>query len=731
MTVSTTSSRVSYNGDGVMLSPFAAPFYFLQSSDLAVYVGGVKLTLTTDYSVTGAGNSAGGFVSFIVAPPVGVGNIVIIRDPDQLQSTKYPANDPFPSKSHETALDKLTMLVQRTRDLINRAFVLPDSDTSGASLTVPTPIGGGFLGWNALGTALVNYVALGTGLVTLPLSTLNGGLGAAYASFAAACSAISTQLGLRSGATTTVGSAATQNVGIAAGNVVQLDGSAKLPGVDGSQLLNLPATFTPSVRQSVLSGSVDASGYANWLSVGAGLTVNLSATAIAVRLAFATGQLTDALTDLVLDANNQFGAIPANNTAYLYADRASGSTITGGNTLIQPQYDYVFDKTRMSLMRFQGTNGQTTTTDDFGTAWTLTGATISTGNFKFGASSLATSGGVQFAQTTAITNLGNASSNGNGNWEFEVWFYATASSVAHSIVSPQNASVAGAQLLLNHNGGARKLQANFSSDGSTNNIGTTLGTTTVPLNQWHRARVVRNKAAATYTIFLSVNGAAETQEIQYTATTVDICPITMINLGYSSGYAGLAGNIGPFVLRNFITSNSPVTPPVVMPSITDQKVCWFDIPNMMMREATAPSAVSGANPTFTARTRVFVGEADAGGASISAVRSYAYSRKYRGVGGAMTVGVPQNFNHNIGLPDIQEYIDYECIAPDANYVPGDRLGKRTENYSSDIGFSSKKARTVYSFMPASGSIGGVWNGSADVLLTAAKWRPVVVLNGLL
>ena len=37
------------------------------------------------------------------------------------------------------------------------------------------------------------------------------------------------------------GTAAAKDVGISAGNVVQLDGSAKLPAVDGSQLINLPA----------------------------------------------------------------------------------------------------------------------------------------------------------------------------------------------------------------------------------------------------------------------------------------------------------------------------------------------------------------------------------------------------------------------------------------------------------------------------------------------------------
>ncbi|HKR19968.1 MAG TPA: hypothetical protein VJS41_07475 [Stellaceae bacterium] len=55
-------------------------------------------------------------------------------------------------------------------------------------------------------------------------------------------------LGFASGAYTSVGSAATQNVGTAAGNVVQLDGSGRLPAVDGSQLINVGAFTTGDVK---------------------------------------------------------------------------------------------------------------------------------------------------------------------------------------------------------------------------------------------------------------------------------------------------------------------------------------------------------------------------------------------------------------------------------------------------------------------------------------------------
>src|SRR5210317_91888 len=55
--------------------------------------------------------------------------------------------------------------------------------------------------------------------------------------------------------TPTLGTASAEDVGTSAGNVVQLDGSARLPAVDGSQLTNLPGSPKPNV--SVSSPSTD------------------------------------------------------------------------------------------------------------------------------------------------------------------------------------------------------------------------------------------------------------------------------------------------------------------------------------------------------------------------------------------------------------------------------------------------------------------------------------------
>ena len=53
---------------------------------------------------------------------------------------------------------------------------------------------------------------------------------------------------------TTLGTAQPADTGTSAGNVVQLDGSARLPAVDGSQLTNLPAAGDGGIAMAIALG---------------------------------------------------------------------------------------------------------------------------------------------------------------------------------------------------------------------------------------------------------------------------------------------------------------------------------------------------------------------------------------------------------------------------------------------------------------------------------------------
>ena len=139
MTISTTSSRQDYKGDGCTKS-FAFTFEVIANTDLDVFVDGCQKLLTTDFSVTGVGAATGGTVVFTTAPGCNL-TVAIVRDVPYTQATQYPENDPFPAASHEDALDKLTMLVQQIKEFATRSWrFAAGSERAASGYVVDEPV---------------------------------------------------------------------------------------------------------------------------------------------------------------------------------------------------------------------------------------------------------------------------------------------------------------------------------------------------------------------------------------------------------------------------------------------------------------------------------------------------------------------------------------------------------------------------------------------------------------
>lgn len=226
MTVSTTTSRVAYAGNGSTVT-FSVPFYFLAAADLTVIKttsAGVQTTLVlnTDYTVTGAGVPAGGSVTCTVAPSASE-SLVIFRAPAETQLTDYQPNDPFPAETHERALDKLTMIAQRLKDLIARSLTLSDGDTTTASTQLPSPSANKLIGWNATASGLQNIDQ--TTLATIVA------YGTTYAD-------VFTGTGAQTAFTLTANPANQANLDVSVGGVTQL------PGVDYLWVSGTTVTFT-------------------------------------------------------------------------------------------------------------------------------------------------------------------------------------------------------------------------------------------------------------------------------------------------------------------------------------------------------------------------------------------------------------------------------------------------------------------------------------------------------
>lgn len=140
MTVSSTTTKVSYSGNG-STTVFAYGFKIFADADLRVIERAADGTetvksLTTHYTVSGAGTDSGGNVTFGTAPANGV-TVIIKRNLTLTQGTDYVANDPFPAESHEEALDRLTFIVQGLQEELDRAIKASETNTiASAEFTV-------------------------------------------------------------------------------------------------------------------------------------------------------------------------------------------------------------------------------------------------------------------------------------------------------------------------------------------------------------------------------------------------------------------------------------------------------------------------------------------------------------------------------------------------------------------------------------------------------------------
>jgi hypothetical protein len=139
---------------------YTVPFYFLQDSDLTVYredaAGDISgpLTLTTDYTLTGAGSESGGELTTVAT--YSDGKLIVVRDVDYTQRLDLIQGDGFRPDTLEQELDRIVMQIQQLSRQVGVSFKLPDFDTSGASTDLPHPEAGKVLGWNETGDAVTN-----------------------------------------------------------------------------------------------------------------------------------------------------------------------------------------------------------------------------------------------------------------------------------------------------------------------------------------------------------------------------------------------------------------------------------------------------------------------------------------------------------------------------------------------------------------------------------------------
>jgi hypothetical protein len=126
--------RVQYICDGIVTA-FSFVFPIFSDEDLEVFVGDARATLTEDYTVSGAGSSTGGIVTFASAPPRGT--TVTIRRTIVIQRvTDFQPSSAFRASTINNELDYQTAALQDVSADVERCIKLSVIDED-AKLDLP------------------------------------------------------------------------------------------------------------------------------------------------------------------------------------------------------------------------------------------------------------------------------------------------------------------------------------------------------------------------------------------------------------------------------------------------------------------------------------------------------------------------------------------------------------------------------------------------------------------
>lgn len=133
MTLSSETTRKTYPGDDATVS-FPITFTILAAADLTVILrdsdGNEELeVLDSDYEINADLDTLTWIKGDPVVPPAKGETLLLIRDMDLKQETDLVENDPQPTTSVETVWDRLTMFCQILSERLDRAFLLPRSNS--------------------------------------------------------------------------------------------------------------------------------------------------------------------------------------------------------------------------------------------------------------------------------------------------------------------------------------------------------------------------------------------------------------------------------------------------------------------------------------------------------------------------------------------------------------------------------------------------------------------------
>ena len=130
--ISNVTRRVVYAASGT--GPYSFTFEILAETDIEVYKGDTKLTLTTDYTVTINANGTG---SVTLVATAGTDNITIIGARAIQRLSDFVTGGDFFANTVNTELDSLTIFAQQNAEAVTRALQAPETDPTTINMTLP------------------------------------------------------------------------------------------------------------------------------------------------------------------------------------------------------------------------------------------------------------------------------------------------------------------------------------------------------------------------------------------------------------------------------------------------------------------------------------------------------------------------------------------------------------------------------------------------------------------
>lgn len=173
--LTTTLNKKTFTGDGIVKA-HNFPYLFYADGDLNVYLNDttstdapVLQTISTQYTVSGAGESSGGVVTMVTAATA-TEEVIVERVVGNTQDSEYKNYNRFPAPTVEKNLNRLTMMVQQLTEKVGRKLGF-NIGSSGVG-DIPDPIADTLIGFDSAGTAIELKTITSAGDLVFPATGL-------------------------------------------------------------------------------------------------------------------------------------------------------------------------------------------------------------------------------------------------------------------------------------------------------------------------------------------------------------------------------------------------------------------------------------------------------------------------------------------------------------------------------------------------------------------------------